>query len=429
MFCNREVRMPAQTIIHRLSCGIPLLIRRNHEVAVATVDAWVRTGAADEPPEVAGVSHFLEHMLFKGTEHRGLGQIEREIENVGGVCNAGTSYDFTHYYVTLPSASMGVGVDVIADIMRRATLDPGELERERMVILEEYRRKQDHPVGILGERLYEEIFERGPYHESVIGTEQTIAAIDRERMLEYYRKRYTPHSITLVVTGDVQPRQVLDQAERAFAGFDRPVVQMRPDPELSYGLGKRVYVPHPTGGEVYVAFAFGSPGMNRPDAVLPLDIAQSILGQGRASRLFQSLKEKQGLCSMISTYFPTHLRDSLFAVIATCPPDKREPLRRAFIAELEAFAGALPETQQFNRAFRVLESDHLFAMETSTEAASLLGYYYTMTGSTEFIDRYIDRLGAVTPEQMCQVFTNSIRPGQIEAQVTEVAVGPNGSSG
>ena len=214
--------MERTTQQHALGNGIPLLIFENHEAAVATADVWVRTGAADEPDELSGVSHFLEHMLFKGTDKWGLGEIERAIESVGGVCNAGTSYDFTHYYITMPSGAVGTGIELLAEMVRRSTLDPTELEKERLVILEEYRRKQDHPAAVLYERLYQELFESGPYHEPVIGHEETIRAIDRDRMLDYYRKRYSPQNLTLVVTGDIDPEQVIAQAETALGDFERP---------------------------------------------------------------------------------------------------------------------------------------------------------------------------------------------------------------
>ena len=141
--------MQHKTTLHKLSCGMPLLICANHEVELATVDIWVRTGSGHEPPAVNGISHFLEHMLFKGTAQYGLGEIENRIESLGGVCNAATSLDFTHYYVTIPSSHVNTAVEMICEMIRSSTLEASELEKERLVILEEYRRKQDHPTGIL----------------------------------------------------------------------------------------------------------------------------------------------------------------------------------------------------------------------------------------------------------------------------------------
>lgn len=417
-----------KTALHHLACGMPLLMFENHEVAVATADVWVRTGAADEPAAIGGVSHFLEHMLFKGTERWGLGQIERAIESVGGVCNAATSHDYTHYHITLPAASLLTGVEMLADMIRNSALDAEELEKERLVILEEYRRKQDFPPGVLYERLYAELFETGSYHEPVIGTEQTIRAITRDQMLEYYRNRYSPTSSALVVTGDFDPATVIEDAERVFAGFDRPLVGMAPLPEVRFGRNKRVHVDKPTGGELYVAFAFPASGMNEPERVLPLDMAQTILGQGRASRLYQTIKEKMGLCSSIATYYPTHMGESLFVVAATCQPAQRAALREALVKELVRFADTTPEEPAMRRALRLESSAHRFSMETTGAAASNIGYYYILTGSTDFFDGYLARLERVTPEEVVEQAVETLRPTDLAATMVEVSVGPDGAA-
>lgn len=414
------------TSVHRLSCGIPLLMFEHDEVAVATADIWVRTGAIDEPPEVAGISHFLEHMLFKGTEKWGLGEIERAIESVGGICNAGTSHDFTHYYLTMPSAAITTGIEMLAEMVRNSTLDADELEKERLVILEEYRRKQDYPVGVLYERLYAELFASGPYHDPVIGTEETIRAINREGMMSYYQQRYSPVNSVLVVTGAFDRERIIRQAEQAFAGFDRPLVALRAEMPVTYGQGKRIHEAKPTGGEVYVAFGFPAPGMNRVGSVLPLDMAQFILGQGRASTLYQTIKEKKGLCSSISTYYPTHMGDSAFIVAATCLPEQRDPLREALTAELSRFAESDPEEPAMRRAFRLQSSAHRFSMETSGGAAANIGYYYTLSGGAEFLDGYLERLAAVSSADVRAAAVEAIRPEALLQRVVEVSVGPDG---
>jgi predicted Zn-dependent peptidase len=396
-------------------------------VAVATADVWVRTGAEDEPAEVSGISHFLEHMMFKGTEQWGLGEIERAIESVGGVCNAATSYDFTHYYITLPSASIATGIGMLAEMIRNSTLDAEELEKERLVILEEYRRKQDNPAGVLYERLYTELFEAGPYHETVIGSEETIRAITREKMLDYYHKRYSPASAALVLTGDFDPEAAIAEAEKAFSGFDRPLVELRTAPETRYGRGKRVHIDKPTGGEVYVAFAFPAVGMNATEKVVPLDTAQTILGSGRAALLYQTLKEKQALCSSIQTYYPTHMKESLFVVIATCRPEQRAALREGVERELARFAAAAPEEAALRRALRLDASAHRFGMETTGGASSNIGYYYTLSGGTEFLDGYLERLERTTADEVRRAAAETLGTGEIAGAMVEVAVGPDGA--
>lgn len=419
--------MTRKTMVHRLSCGMPLLMFPIDEVAVATVDVWVRTGASDEPPEVAGISHFLEHMLFKGTKKYGLGEIERIIESVGGVSNAGTSHDFTHYYITIPTTAIDTAIDMLAEMVCHSVIDKTELEKERLVILEEYRRKQDFPPGVLYERLYAELFESGPYHDPVIGTEQTIRAITRDQMDEYYGNRYGPTGMALVVAGAFEPEGVIKLAERSFEGFDRPLVALRPERPLRFGRDKRIHKTMPTGGEVYVAWGFPAAGMNRQNDVLPLDTAQTVLGQGRAAILYQRLKEKRGLCSSISAFYPTHAGDSLFAFGATCLPEQREALRTGLIEELTRFCESEPMEPVMNRAMRLQVSGHRFAMEKSGSVTSNVGYYYTLTGGTEFLDGYLDRMQRVTAGDVRGVAAATFRPPDLAGSLVEVAVGPNGA--
>lgn len=417
--------MNTKTDIHLLNCGIPLLMSPRDDVPVATADVWVRTGAADEPLVVSGISHFLEHMLFKGTERWGLGEIERRLESVGGVCNAGTSYDFTHYYMTMPTPALTMGIEMLADMVRSSTLDTGELEKERLVILEEYRRKQDHPAGVLYENLYASFFAQGPYHASVIGTEESIRAIDRTSMHDYFQRRYSPANMVFVVAGTFDRKTVIDAAEQAFAGFDRPLGNLHTPQPISYGYGKHERMTKKTGGESYIAFALPAPGTNTDaETILALDMAQYILGQGRAALLHRELKEKRGLCSSISAYYPTHMRDSLFAAIATCEPGQCEALREGVYEVIEAFTKTPPKREVFERARRLLASGHRFSLETSSGVASALGYYYTMTGSTAFHDDYLEHLAALTPERVCECFAEQCTPRPMREIMTSLAVGP-----
>lgn len=408
-----------------LENGLTLLVFENHDVSVATADVWIATGSADETPEVGGISHFLEHMLFKGTENFGLGQIEREIECVGGACNAGTSYDFTHYYVTLPAESVARGSEMLAEMVCSSTLDGGELEKERLVILEEYRRKQDNPEAMLFEDLYEQLYEGGPYHRSVIGTEETIRSIDREQMLDYYSRHYAPQNATFLLSGDVSVEQAEELAERHFGGFDRsydPLLAEGPEP-TKIAHAKSFHHEKATGGEVYYSLTCGAPGVEEIDKIVPLDVAQYILGQGRGSILFQEIKEKRQLASTIGCYYSTQKHASAFMIDATCEPQKQASLRAALDEQIDRFLNEPLDPNQLQRARRLLASGHLFSFETTGAASSQIGYYYTLTGGIEFLDGYLDRLEAVTAEQVKEAFADVTS----RYDWIEVSVGPGAS--
>lgn len=412
----------APSPVIKLENGLTLLVRENHEVAVATVDVWVGTGAAHETAEIGGISHFLEHMLFKGTERFALGQIETEIENIGGISNAGTSYDFTHYYVTMPSASVERALEMFSEMVGYSTLDPTELEKERLVILEEYRRKMDDPEAMLFEDTFEQLYVSGPYHSSVIGTEETIRSITREQMADYYARHYAPENMTLIVTGNVNAREIEAWARRHFARLDRPFRPLLPDgpAESVSSKAKKFHRNRPTGGETYMTLACTAPGFDSPDDIVPLDLAQCILGQGRASVLYQSVKERQRLASTISCHYWTQRYASTFMFDVTCAPERQAAVRKALDAELRRFVDEPIPEEQFRRAIRLTASGHLFSFETTTAASSQLGYFQTLTGSTDLLDEFLERLARVTPDDVRTAFSRMME----KAQWVEVSVGP-----
>lgn len=407
--------------VRRLPNGLTLLIRENHDVPVATVDAWVGTGSAGETPEIGGIAHFLEHMMFKGTENFGLGQIEREIENVGGVCNAATSYDYTHYYITLPSANLARGVQMLGEMMSGSVMDAGELEKERLVILEEYRRKQDSPEAMLWEDVYEQVFEAGPYHRPVIGVEETIRAIDRERMVDFYRRHYAPANMTLLLTGDVDADRAEALAAEHFGAMDRPydplLTEMEP---TTIARARNHHRNKPTGGEVYVTLTCGGPGAEEPELIVPLDVAQYVLGQGRGSILYQEIKEKRRLASSIACYYATQNLASLFMIDATCEPAQQAELMKAIRESVARFAEAPIDPAQFERARRLLLSGHLFSFETTGGASGQTGYYHVLTGGPEFLESYTERLERVTAEEVREAYRSIVE----RFEWLEISVGP-----
>lgn len=416
-------RRMAPTIERTLPNGMKLLIRPNRDVAVATVDIWVRTGAADEPTHISGISHFLEHMMFKGTARFKTGEIEREIENAGGVCNAGTSYDFTHYYLTLPSDRIGRGIEMLSEMISGSSLDPEELEKERLVILEEYRRKQDNPGAMLYEDVYNLLYEAGPYHMPVIGSEETIRSISREQMADYYGRQYSVDNSVLIITGDVEVDEAEAMAARAFAGFTRKLNPVLAQPlPIKISGAKRHHREKPTGGEMYWGLACAGPGASEQDKFIPLDVAQFILGQGRAAILYQEIKEKRQLAPTISCHFSQHRHESLFIVSSACEPARVDELSKAVRETLNRFANDPIPADQFNRARRLLGSALLFSLETTGGASSETGYYYTLTGGTRFLDSYLDQLDALTPEAVQSAFADMLR----RYEFIEVTVGPKG---
>lgn len=375
---------------------------------------WVATGSADETPELNGVSHFLEHMLFKGTDRYGVGEIDRMIEGVGGIINAGTSHDFTHYYVTVGSDDLATAVEIIAEVIRHSSLVEEEIDRERQVILEEYSRKQDDPQGLLWERLYDLAFEQGPYKAPVLGVPESLEAIGRTNMLDYYRRHYCAENMALLIVGDVAPEAALSLASEAFDGFDRP-----PRPLLDRSRSKTVYRPgaeteiEKDVNETYAVTTFPAPPLQDRAQVCALEVLQYVLGGGRASILYREIKERRRLATSIGASYPTSRHPNLFAVHYTCDGAKRSELERVSLEEIDRVVQSGVSEKDLDRARNLLTNEHAFSLETTNGQSSAIGYYYTVTGGLEFERDYVGAIRAVTREQVQEQARQWLRPSEI----------------
>src|SRR5215467_13002507 len=182
----------------KLDNGMTVVLQENHVSPVVAFQAWVGVGSADEPPELAGIAHVFEHMLFKGTARRGVGQIAQEIEGAGGEINAWTSFDQTVYHLVLASRFFDTGLDILADALFNSSFDPAELERELKVVLEEVKQGEDNPARVATQALFQTAFQKHPYRRPVIGYSKTVRSFTRERLVDFFRRHYVASNFTLV---------------------------------------------------------------------------------------------------------------------------------------------------------------------------------------------------------------------------------------
>ena len=201
-----------------LDNGLSVVLVEDHSAPVVALNVWVRTGSADEKPEQWGMAHVHEHMLFKGTERRGVGEIAATVEGAGGNINAFTSYDMTVYHITMASQDAAVGVDVLSDAVLHSTFDAGELAKEEEVVIEEIRRSDDTPDSMISKTLFETAYTRHPYRREVIGTQESVRSFSRQGLLDFYHYWYVPNNMTFVAVGDFKSADVLAQIKQAFAG-------------------------------------------------------------------------------------------------------------------------------------------------------------------------------------------------------------------
>jgi zinc protease len=388
----------------KLSNGLRVIVREKRDNPVVTVDAWVNTGSRAEPPALAGVSHFLEHMLFKGTEKRRKpNEIDRLVEEIGGDWNAGTSKDFTHYYCTVAAPFRELAMEVVSDILRSSLIDAGELEKERQVILEEWRRSQDNPGDLLGDEIYLAAYAAGPYRENVLGTKESIEGIDRAGMVDYFERYYAPENIALVVAGDLSFDEAIRLAERHFGDWKRTFRPLaNPLPPTKRNRGQRVVLEKDF-EETYLAIATPGPSIRRQEDVLAADLLDIIMGGGYSSRLHQRLVEDKRLAHGVSAQAGVHRDDGLFFVSAALDGEKLDAFRGAIWEEFRRFRDDGPTPRELERAKTMLFTSEAFSTETTTGRTGNAGYLYTLTGSTELEETYLDRIKAVTADDLVRV--------------------------
>ncbi|MEE9613974.1 MAG: pitrilysin family protein, partial [Thermodesulfobacteriota bacterium] len=205
----------------KLDNGLTVILEEDHSAPVAAFQMWVRVGSADEKEKEAGIAHVFEHMLFKGTEKRGVGEIAKEVEGAGGYVNAYTSYDNTVYHLAVASRFFSAGLDIMSDAIRNSTFDPVELKKELQVVLEEIRMGEDNPGRKLYKTILETAYTTHPYKRHVIGSRETVEALTRDYILEFFGKWYVPNNMTLVVVGDFDGEEALAEIKESFKGFNK----------------------------------------------------------------------------------------------------------------------------------------------------------------------------------------------------------------
>lgn len=392
---------PVQTFV--LSNGLTVYAQENRDVPLVTLDMWVRVGSKDEPAEMAGSSHFLEHMLFKGTPRLGVGEYDRRIEELGGYLNAATSSDYTHYYLTVPSEHLDRALEDMADVLVNSTVDPGEVEKERQVILEEIRQKQDNPVGFMYDEIVRRMYASGPYAGTVIGTPETVTAATADRLREHYRRHYAPKNMAFVAVGDFDGPALRDRLEELLGKFDRPFQPWRdapPPTEFARESGERFVRDW---RQTYFFVTFPGEAVQTLDQAAAMDVAERLLTGGRSARLVNSLREKRHLVTSISSFGPSGRFPGFWAFYGSCDADKTDAVRTAILEEIARLRREGPTEAEMRRVKRQLLTDHLYHAESNTGRASLLGYGYALFGSPALLTDYPAAIERTTAEQAMAV--------------------------
>ena len=394
-------------MIFRLDNGLEVVLEENHAAPVVAFQAWVKIGSADEPPEMAGVAHVFEHMLFKGTKRRGVGQIAREVEGSGGEINAWTSHDETVYHLVLASRFFDAGLDILADTLQNAGFDPAEFDRERHVVLEEIKQGLDDPERQAGQGLFRAAFDQHPYGRPIIGTEATVGRLRREDLVAFFSKCYVASNLTLVVVGDFDADSARQKITRAFSAIPAGV-PAGPRPRQVEQSQLRVIAAARDVKETQLLLGFHTPAINHPD-VPALDLLAVALGQGDSSRLNLEVVRNRQLVTNTSAYLFSARDPGLIVVAASLPPGRVDEAARALLDEILRLSREEMAQEELAKARTILESDRVYDKETVQGYARKLGFFTAIAGDVGFEDRYLAILQKLTPADIRRVAAQYLR--------------------
>jgi predicted Zn-dependent peptidase len=384
---------------------------------------WLGIGSRDEAPLQAGAAHYLEHLLFKGTRRRTAVGIAEEFDAVGGDLNAFTAKEHTCYYAQVLDADLPLAVDVLADVVTDATLAPADVEVERGVVLEEIAMRDDDPEDLLGELFDEAIFGAHPIGRPVIGSEESIRAMTRETLHDFWRGEYITPRMVVAAAGNLVHDQVVDLVAAALgpaaarAGSAAPVPPRRPAPAL-LTPGPRLVLR--TDDTEQAHLMLGAPGLSRHDPRrTALQVLNTALGGGPSSRLFQQVREQRGLAYSVYSALSTYSDTGSFSVYAGCAPERLDEVAvvvRAVLADVAA-DGLTPA--ELARAQGNLRGGMVLGLEDTPSRMNRIGRSELDHGRQRTITESLDRITAVTNEQV-----TALAGELLSAPLTAAVVGP-----
>lgn len=395
------------------------IVLAHKEGDMVNVSSWVKTGSINENDENNGISHFLEHLMFKGTHKHKAGYFDRTLEAKGAIVNAATWKDYTYYYVTLPKGEGNKdfyeAIELHADMMLDPTLPEDEIghefdinddksvknKRERHVVIEEIRMRKDQPWTKVYNIANHNMYTNHPYKRDVIGTPEIISQVPQSAIMDYYKKHYTPNNVTTIIVGDFNHEEILDKVCKEFDWKGRENFE-NPQFEIDQPTQKTIYLEQTANVNTgFLMFGYLTcPAKNVKDTIL-VDLINIILGDGASSRLYQNLieKAKEPIFNIIDTDHYQFRDGNNFFVEANFRPDKKEQAVEQIKKEIESIKSTITE-KEFNKAVKKTKSKFAYNAETVSEIGDTIGTYMTVCNDLTLVEDYLDILNGITIEDV-----------------------------
>ncbi|MEH1872024.1 M16 family metallopeptidase [Nostoc sp.] len=400
--------------VHQLPNGLTI-IAEQMPVEAVNLNLWIKVGSAVESDSINGMAHFLEHMIFKGTERLASGEFERRIEERGAVTNAATSQDYTHYYITTAPKDFAHLAPLQIDVVSNASIPDDAFERERLVVLEEIRRSEDNPQRRTFRRAMETAFDELPYRRAVLGPESVIAELKPQQMRDFHSSWYQPQSITAVAVGNLPVEELIATIAEGFTKLSTshsplptPHSPLPTEPRFTE-IVRREFVDESL-QQARLVMLWRVPGMVELDCTYGLDVLAGILGHGRTSRLVRDLREERGLVSSISVSNMSNQLQGTFYISAKCAVENLAEVEDAIAQHIRTVQTELVTESEIARMQRRVANRFVFGNETPSERANLYGYYQSLVGDLEPAFNYPDHIQSQNATDLMQAAKEYLSP-------------------
>ncbi|MBD2186844.1 M16 family metallopeptidase [Pseudanabaena mucicola] len=396
---------------HILPNGIKI-IAEQVPVDAVNLSIWVDVGSAVESDDINGMAHFLEHMVFKGSERLGLGEFEQAIESHGGNTNAATSQDYTHFYINVAPQDFAKLAPLQLDIVLKASIPDEEFQRERHVVLEEIRRSEDNPDRRIYRHISELVYEQLPYRRAVLGPVEVIEKVTAEQMRSFHRQWYAPQNMTIAVVGNLPVAEMIGVIADYFA---EDAIAVKPQaktfmPEKPFTEIVRREVVDSSLKQARLSMTWRVAGINELEATYPLSILANILGSGRTSRMVQDLRENRRICDRISVSNSAMRWQGTFQVFAKLNVEDVEVVEQAIREHIQHLHDHLVTDEELAKIRTQVSNRFIFGNESPRERAGIYGYYDRIVGSLAHALNYPDRIKSITKEDIQAAVRKYLNP-------------------
>lgn len=398
----------------KLKNQLQVLLVESRKSPVVSVQMWVRTGSADEKKGEEGISHFIEHLLFKGTRKFKTGEIAAIVEGSGGELNAYTSYDQTVFYVTIASQKCDVALEVISEMMGFPSFDSQEIDNERGVVIEEIKRGEDSLSSVAWKELFKTVFKKHTYKTPIIGFDKNIEKFSTQKIKNYYQTRYVPSNMFLVVTGDFESPEMKKKVEKYFGEFKAYKLDNRKRPKEPIQKKPRTHIVQTKFKKTQAYLAWRTPSIYSSD-VPALDVLSMIIGTGDSSRLTKRLRLDNLLVQSVGSMAYTPRDEGVFAFVMSGQPAMiPRAMKDALQVAIEIMKEP-PTPEELSKALSILSSEDIYAMETVDGLSRKIGSDQFYMKDPEYFKKYLKQIYSLKPEDISRVARKYLKPETLSA--------------